>query len=206
MVGLRFAQSSGALRRGGAGGAGAGFTSGPSRGAHRVEPVRRRPPVLLVLVLSLGLGVGCSGGGGDEGADEATTTTIERATAEEAPVDVGDCGVVPRLRVGGVLDPASIDVVDCTVPHDVEVSAVFDYPAGPELDFPGTVAVDGYATDQCLERFEDYVGAPYETSSLDTIIIAPDEDGWDDGDRRIACVLYHVDFQDLTASVAGSGM
>jgi hypothetical protein len=105
-----------------------------------------------------------------------------------------------------VLDPASIEVVACTEPHDIEVSAVFDYPAGPELDFPGTVAVDGYATDQCIERFEEYVGAPYEASSLDVIIVAPDEDGWGDGDRRIACVLYHVDFQELTESVAASGL
>ena len=134
------------------------------------------------------------------------TTTIERATAEEAPVAVGECGDVPRLRVGGALDPATITEVDCAVAHDVEIGAVFDYPAGADLEFPGAVSVDGYATDQCIQRFEAYVGSSYESSMLDVLIIAPDEDGWAEGDRRIACVLYHIDFQDLTGTVAGSGV
>ena len=177
MVGFRFAPASWALRR----------------------------PLLCLLVLAF-LPVACGGGGGgDEGGSAETTTTIVRATAQEAPVAVGDCGVVPRLRVGGALDPATIEVVECTVPHDIEISAVFDYPAGSDIEFPGTIAVDGYATDQCLERFEAYVGAPYASSSLDVLIIAPDEDGWDDGDRRIACVLYHTNFEELVGSVAGSG-
>jgi hypothetical protein len=160
------------------------------------------------LLAGLGLGLtlaACGGGGGGAAEGEATTTTVERTTAQEAPVAVGDCGDVPDLRVGGALDPATITDADCAAPHDVEVAAVFDYPAGAGIDFPGTAAVDGYATDECIERFEAYVGAAYEASTLDILIVAPDEDGWSDGDRRIACVLYHVDFQDLTGSVAGSG-
>jgi hypothetical protein len=148
---------------------------------------------------------GCSDDGGTGAEGEATTTTVVRTTAEEAPVAVGDCGNLPDLRVGGALDPATVELVDCAQPHDVEIGAVFDYPAGAGIDFPGTAAVDGYATDQCIERFEAYVGAAYEASTLDILIVAPDEDGWDVGDRRIACVLYHIDFQDLTGSVEGSG-
>ena len=104
------------------------------------------------------------------------------------------------------MDPAAIEERPCTEPHDVEVAAVFDHPAGDDADFPGADAVDGYATDQCLLRFEDYVGAPYEASSLDVAFVAPGEDGWDAGDRRIACVLYHVDFVPLTGPVRGSGV
>jgi hypothetical protein len=112
---------------------------------------------------------------------------------------------VPSIDVGGPVDPAAIEERTCTEPHDVEVAAVFDHPAGPDAEFPGTDAVDGYATDQCLLRFEDYVGTPYEASSLDVAFVAPGEDGWDAGDRRIACVLYHVDFAPLTGPVRGSG-
>jgi hypothetical protein len=156
---------------------------------------------LAVVIAVLG---GCSDGGESGAGGDEPTTTVERTTAEEAPVAVGDCGNVPDLRVGGALDPAAIAPVDCAEPHDVEVGAVFDYPAGAGIEFPGTAAVDGYATDQCIERFEAYVGAVYEASALDILIVAPDEDGWEDGDRRVACVLYHVDFQDLTGSVAGT--
>ena len=135
-----------------------------------------------------------------------TTATIVRSTAEDAPLEVGQCGDVPAIDVGGPLDPAAIVDVACEQPHDVEVAAVFDHPAEARADFPGIDAVDGYATDQCLTRFEDYVGAPYESSSLDVAFVAPGEDGWDAGDRRIACVLYHVDFVPLTGSVRGTGL
>lgn len=163
----------------------------------------RRSPPAVALVVALFVG-GC-GGGDDAARGAATTTTVRRTTAEEAPLRVGECGDVPQLQVGGALDPATFTESPCDQPHAIEIGAVFDYPVGPDLDFPGTVSVDGYATDQCLERFEAYVGSPYASSVLDVLIVAPDEDGWADGDRRIACVLYHVDFQTLSQSVEGSG-
>jgi len=165
--------------------------------------VRARPAVVLAL-LAAGA---CSGGGDDGAADaQATTTTapIERSTAEEAPLSVGQCGLVPDLRIGDVLDPATVETVDCAVAHDVEVIAVLAYPLDTSTPFPGTEAVDGYATDHCIEEFEGYVGSDYVSSSLDVIVVAPGEDGWNDGDRRIACVAYDVDFADLVGSVAGS--
>ena len=162
--------------------------------------------VTLVSLVAL-LGVAVLGACGDDGDDEAeaTTTTVVRTTEEVAPVSPGECGNVPRLQVGGALDPATIEVVPCDQPHLMEIGAVFEYPLPPDSDFPGTISVDGYATEQCLERFEAYVGAPYTESELDVLIIAPDEDGWDDGDRRIACVLYHTNFEEITGSVEGSG-
>jgi hypothetical protein len=111
---------------------------------------------------------------------------------------------VPDLRIGDALDPATVETVACDQPHDVEVVAVFDYPLDDGMPFPGTEAVDGYATDECIERFESYVGSEYLSSALDVIIVAPGEDGWDDGDRRVGCVVYDVDFADLVGSVAGT--
>jgi hypothetical protein len=144
--------------------------------------------------------------GGDDSGGEATTTTVVRSTAEDAPLGVGQCGDVPTIRVGGPLDPARVAEVPCDQPHDVEVAAVLEHPADLDAAFPGQAAVDGYATDQCLRRFEDYVGTPYQASSLDVAIVAPGEGGWEDGDRRIACVLYHIDFAPLTGSARGAGI
>lgn len=157
-------------------------------------------------VAAAALLVGACTGGGDDAGGDTTTTSVARTPAEVAPLEVGQCGDVPGIRVGGALDPAAVDQVPCEQPHDVEVADVFDHPAVPGADFPGEAAVDGYATDQCLQRFEDYVGAAYETSALDVTFVAPGEEGWDDGDRRIACVLYHVDFAPLTGSVRGTGV
>lgn len=159
-------------------------------------------PLAAVSATAVAL-AGC-GDDGDGGA-ATTTTVIERTTEEEAPLSPGDCGDAPRLVIGGALDPATLELVPCDEPHQVEVGAVFDYPLGADGDFPGAISVDGYATEQCIERFEAYVGAPYLDSELDVLIIAPDEDGWDDGDRRVACVLYHTDFELLTGSVEASG-
>lgn len=167
---------------------------------------------ITVVIAALLAACGGDGGGDDRSGDnsaaeaDTTTATVQRSTAAEVPLVAGQCGTVPRLQVGAPLDPATITNVPCTEPHAIEVGAVFDYPAGSDLDFPGTASVDGYATDQCVQRFEGYVGAPYATSSLDVLIVAPDEEGWADGDRRIACVLYHFDFQPLTQTVAGSGL
>ena len=148
----------------------------------------------------------CSGGDDATGDDADATTTVVRSTAEDAPLAVGQCGDVPRIRVGRALDPAAVEDVPCGDPHDVEVAAVLDHPAGPESDFPGEDAVDGYAADQCQRRFADYVGIDYQASVLDIAYVAPGEGGWDDGDRRIACVLYHSDFAPLTGSVRGTAL
>jgi hypothetical protein len=157
-------------------------------------------------LVALALLVGCSGGEDPAEPGVVTTTTIVRTTAAEVPLSAGACGDVPRLQVGGALDPAAFVETTCEQPHTVEIGPVFDYPAGGDVDFPGADNVDGYATDECISRFADYVGTDYLTSIVDFLIVAPDEDGWDDGDRRIACILYRTDFEQLTVALEGSGI
>lgn len=168
---------------------------------RRREVIRAAGPLLGAALL-----LGCSDGGDDGGAAaEETTTTVRRTSAAEAPLVEGQCGDVPRLQVGGALDPAAFVETGCAVPHTVEIGPVFEYPAGPDIDFPGTENVDGYAFGECIERFEAYLGRPYVESTIDFLLVAPDEDGWDDGDRRIACILYQTNFDPLTAPLRGSG-
>lgn len=154
----------------------------------------------------------CAGGGGDDG---ATTTTVDvavtpatapeqRATEAEVPVPEGGCYDLDGLGAGLAVDPAALRPVACEGPHTVEVAAVLDHPLEPGSRFPGGEAVDGFATEACLERFEAYVGAPYEASRLDVAIVAPDEAGWVAGDRRIACLLYDIDFVPLPGPARGT--
>jgi hypothetical protein len=154
----------------------------------------------------------CAGGGGDDG---TTTTTVDvavtpatapeqRATEAEVPVPEGGCYDLDGLGAGLAVDPAALRPVACEGPHTVEVAAVLDHPLEPGSRFPGGEAVDGFATEACLERFEAYVGAPYEASRLDVAIVAPDEAGWVAGDRRIACLLYDIDFVPLPGPARGS--
>jgi hypothetical protein len=153
--------------------------------------------------------VACTGGEPEGGPDTGAggpITTIGRATAAEVPLDVGQCGVVAVVRAGVAIDPAAIAFVGCEQPHDLEVAVVFEYPASPAIPFPGTTVVDAYATDQCIDRFEDYVGVAYEASRLDVTIVAPGSAGWEAGDRRVACLVYDSDFARLTATVRNSGL
>jgi hypothetical protein len=151
----------------------------------------------------------CTGDDGEAGASAArtedTTTTVGGTAAPRVALEAGQCGAVDRVPVGGVVDPASVKVVPCAQPHDLEVAAVLDHSAAPGAEFPGDDALAGYATEACLERFDAYVGAPYAASRLDVAFVAPGAEAWEDGDRGIACLLYDMDFAPLTGSVRGTG-
>ncbi|MBA2283254.1 MAG: septum formation family protein [Acidimicrobiia bacterium] len=137
---------------------------------------------------------------------EAPLTTIERATAAEVPLAVGQCGVVGLIRAGAPIDVTAFATVPCEQPHDLEVIDVFEYPASPAIPFPGVAVVDAYAVDECIGRFDDYVGAAYEASRLDVATVAPGTAGWSTGDRRVACLVYDGDFVRLDRTVRGAGI
>ena len=94
--------------------------------------------------------------------------------------------------------------VPCSEPHDNEVYAVFDV----SFDrFPGEGAMSDVATDECLERFENFVGRSYEESILDVFPIYPTDDSWSRlNDREVVCAVYHIDGDKLTGSKRGSGI
>jgi hypothetical protein len=84
-----------------------------------------------------------------------------------------------------------VTAVPCEQAHDNEVFGLFKHPAPPDATFPGEGAVNKVAQDGCLERFEPYVGKPYDGSDLQVAVIAPGEKSWkEEHDRAIACVLY----------------
>ncbi len=130
-----------------------------------------------------------------------------------AACDSGDVESVFELRPGDCFDDviedgefaeeyASLPMVDCDSPHDNEAYALYDMADGA---FPGLAAADDEAIVTCVPLFEDYVGSDYETSRLDIWWMIPTEDGWSEGDREVACVLYDLDLNKLTGSMANSG-
>lgn len=165
------------------------------------------------LAVAAAFATGACADGGDDGAATTTTDGVavtpatapqQRATEAEVPVPEGACYDLDGLGAGLAVDPAALRPVACEGPHTVEVAAVLDHPLEPGSRFPGGEAVDGFATEACLGRFEAYVGAAYEASRLDVAIVAPDEAGWVTGDRRIACLLYDIDFVPLPGPARGS--
>ena len=122
-------------------------------------------------------------------------------------------GNVFSLEVGSCFDDASdneqqevvsdVPIVDCDEPHDNEVFFTYDLPEG---DYPGAEALNLSAEERCVGAFADYVGADYQSSSLDVSWLSPTTESWDRDDREITCILFDGQLAKLTGSVAGSGL
>lgn len=97
-----------------------------------------------------------------------------------------------------------VDAVSCAELHDNEVFAVFD------LDlktFPDDGAMSEIAFDECIQRFEPFVGHDYSNSSLDITLMFPTEQSWNERkDREVVCALYDVELKKLQGSMRESGM
>ena len=128
---------------------------------------------------------------GDDGGDP------EGLSAEPFRVglEVGQCFDRPADA-----DVTSVPAVPCRRPHDLEVFAVFDLDRG---DYPGRGPTAQAAGEGCLQRFEDYVGAPQDSSGLVIVPYAPDRLAWEQDVREVTCAVSLADGQ-LEGSVEGS--
>ena len=118
---------------------------------------------------------------------------------EDSGTPVQDVAVGNCFDDTGEVTIESIEVIDCSAPHDFEVFSVFDIGEQFE-DFPGDSILAEQAFDACIEAFEGYVGIPYAESTLWLFPLAPLEDSWQAGDHEVACLVYES--PDLGASIA----
>ena len=119
-------------------------------------------------------------------------------------LEVGDCFNDPGDGYGEEI--TDVKIVECSESHDNEVYAMADYPASDSEPFPGLRAIESYADKLCADRFEGYVGAPYDHSRLDATYFYPVAEGWERlDDREITCFLYEPNSEKLNSSMKGSG-
>jgi hypothetical protein len=145
---------------------------------------------------------------------EAATTTVPGAGtgtsvegAEDISVsdlEVGTCFDDPAFAADDTTTVSETTEVQCFDPHDAEVYAIVRYTQDQDDPHPGDEAVQDYADDQCFDRFEDFVGVPYEESALDIATLWPTEDSWDAGDREATCAVFHVEHQKLEGTMDGA--
>lgn len=130
--------------------------------------------------------------------------SIGSKAAEQAhPVSVfhlhvGDCMNPPKKVEAQV---SSLDVQSCKAPHTQQVFALVTDRAGSA--YPGTQALQHFANAKCLQHFADFVGVPYQQSSLFFTYLLPSVRGWTAGDHTVTCVVTTTGAK-LTASVQGS--
>jgi hypothetical protein len=175
--------------------------------------------VALAVLLALG---GCSSGDAedaeaivqqDDSTPDTEATTDDsvgtESTDAELPIsvfelEVGTCFDDPAFAADESSTIGDTTAVQCFDPHDAEVFAVVAFTQTDEDDYPGEEAVQDYADDQCFDRFEDFVGIPYEESALDIATIWPTEDSWAEGDREAVCSVFHVENQKLEGTMDGA--
>ena len=99
---------------------------------------------------------------------------------------------------------SGVSGVPCAEPHDNEVFALFDL----DLEtFPEGDAMSEIAYDECVQRFEPFVGSDYLTSSLDLYPMYPTQQSWNErNDREVICALFDVDLRKMQGSMRGAGI
>jgi hypothetical protein len=119
----------------------------------------------------------------------------------ETPANDFEAGECTNDSLTGSI--GEIETVDCDEAHTAEAIATFDLEGD---DFPGNDEIQSQAAEGCQgERFEDYVGVPYEESIFVVSPIAPSEESWDADDRTVICVVAETtDGSELEGSVEGA--
>ena len=104
-------------------------------------------------------------------------------------IEVGDCLNLPSESN----QVQSVEGVPCSQAHSAQAYAVFDL-IGFGDAFPGSVAFDEQAEAGCYDRFESFIGVPYEESELYIQTLEPTESSWTElSDREIVCLLVPED-------------
>lgn len=114
-------------------------------------------------------------------------------------VRIGDCFNVPVEEL-----VMSLEAIPCDQPHDAEAYATF-VQAG--TDYPGEEAVTEASTWGCYDRYEAFVGIPWDDSQLDYWFLEPTVESWEENDdREVTCALTSYDGAKLTGSMQGSNL
>jgi hypothetical protein len=152
---------------------------------------------------------------------DASGRIVESGDLGALAMRIGDCFDDPERSIvfdteddadniadAPTADPDSNQVVavqgvPCTSPHDGEVFAIYEL---PYEDLPSETKLADDAWFGCYQRFEDYVGTPYESSTLDIWTLTPTPEGWDAGDREVRCYVFDYQGARLDVPARDSGL
>jgi hypothetical protein len=182
--------------------------------------VRTSAIVLFSVLLSVFL-LGCSSAAEESAQDQNPADFVDGGSA----VRVGEPDSEPEwtgaqlnrydLRVGNCFSEWSwfdeefdrrINItaaVDCGETHLREVFHEAEFPAPNGAPFPGEAKMTEWSTDLCYGAFADSVGVEYELSVYGIDFIQPTQETFEHPvgrHRRVTCILYHVDDDELMGS------
>ncbi|GAB3160596.1 hypothetical protein GCM10027059_08950 [Myceligenerans halotolerans] len=134
-------------------------------------------------------------------ATEGQETTAGQEDAEDPsrtrPVDLdsGDC--LDTEEVDGVALLYWIPVVPCDEPHHGEVFGVTrlddSVADGGSGSAPTQAQLWEAADAYCYPEFDEFVGEAWAASELTYWPVAPSRESWEEGDRKVACIVESED-------------
>ncbi|MDR6868288.1 hypothetical protein J2Y69_002902 [Microbacterium resistens] len=139
-------------------------------------------------ILAVGLS-GCSaiqgilgGGSNDAPRDDKSGEVTESAKIDIFSLKLGDC----LMATGTATQISDANVVPCEQPHDQEVYYEFKLEEGAYDE-----ATVNTAAEQCYgQPFTDFIGVPFDSSSLEAYYLSPTKETWEQlNDRLIQCLI-----------------
>ena len=116
-------------------------------------------------------------------------------------IEVRDCLNLPN----DLSEVQSVEGVPCSQPHNAQAYATFDVTGFGDA-FPGSAAFQDQASQGCYDRFEGFVGLPYEKSELHITTLEPTQESWTQlDDREIVCLLILPDQGTFNYDAQNSG-
>lgn len=113
-------------------------------------------------------------------------------------LEVGDCFMDPGIEL-----ITEVETIECSESHDLELYARVDI-TGFGGAYPGAEPLAQWLGDQCVSRFEAYVGSDFATSAYWVFTITPNGESWESGDHLGLCTVYVGDAQGNITSSTGS--
>lgn len=124
-------------------------------------------------------------GFGDDTTRNDQNEIVESGGLGAFAIQVGDCLNLPSEYS----EVQSVEGIPCSQAHSAQAYAVFDL-VGFGDAFPGSAALEEQVTGGCYDRFEGFVGVPYEESELYIRTLEPTEESWAQlDDREVICLL-----------------
>ena len=92
------------------------------------------------------------------------------------------------------IDVFLVEVTECENPHAMEVFADTDQVfVGEGFAYPGVDAAFDMGYEWCYRQFEVFVGESYDTSPLEMWTFVPNGQSWNQGDRKVSCIVGSFD-------------
>ena len=119
----------------------------------------------------------------------------DRISGNAGDLQVGDCFDNPSTE-----EISDVQHHPCSEPHTGEVIYIGNMDGSNDA-YPSDDAFFSYMETNCLPAFGSYTGMDYQSSTdFDFSSYTPSQDGWNKGDREVACFLVRADGAPMTKS------